>query len=64
MKKKLIAVGIALVGLGAVAGTAILEIDWGPPSYNGGYVVLSMSNTNVIEMGLRNDGVVVWRRKK
>jgi hypothetical protein len=69
LKKTLMLVGLAavassiLLGAGFEAGKA--SVDWGKPEWKGGYISMSATETNLtLQIGMRDDGVVVWRKVK
>ena len=54
-------VSMLLFAVGFKAGQA--SVDWGPQEWGGGYITISTTNGLTTCFGLREDGVVVWRKK-
>ena len=53
----------ALLCAGFEAGKA--SVDWGKPEWKGGYITMPATETNMtLQIGMRDDGVVVWRKVK
>jgi len=53
--------GVILLCAGFEAGKA--SVDWGRPEWKGGYVTMPATETNLtLQIGMRDDGVVVWRK--
>lgn len=55
-----------LVEIGNVtAESGKQSVDWGKPEWGGGYFQMFDAETNlIVQIGLRDDGVVVWRKVK
>ena len=51
----------ALFAAGFKAGQ--LSVDWGPQEWGGGYITIGSTNKVTVCFGLREDGVVVWRKQ-
>jgi hypothetical protein len=40
-----------------------LSVDWGPREWGGGYITITTTNDATVCFGLREDGMVVWRKQ-